>query len=134
MTMASEKIEAIVKRIVEVVHPDYVYLFGSQVNGTAREDSDIDLLIIADMEGSRRKRNLRIQQLFPMRNFAMDVFVFKPKEFERHKRLINSISYIVSKEGKIVYERSGEMEAEDVVSAATRFKAFVRDKISITVT
>ena len=134
MTMASEKIEAIVKRIVEVVHPDYVYLFGSQVNGTAREDSDIDLLIIADMEGSRRKRNLRIQQLFPMRNFAMDVFVFKPKEFERHKRLINSISYIVSKEGKIVYERSGEMEAEDAVSAATRFKAFVRDKISITVT
>ena len=108
--MASEKIEAIVKRIVEAVHPDYIYLFGSQANGTAREDSDIDLLIIADMEGPRRKRNLRIQQLFPMRDFAMDVFVFKPKEFERHKRLINSISYIVSKEGKIVYERSREMD------------------------
>jgi predicted nucleotidyltransferase len=90
---------------VEAVHPYRVYLFGSQARGTATEDSDIDLLIIADMEGPRHKRSMSINQLFLRRDFGMDVFVFKPDEFERQKVLVNSISYIVSKEGKIVYER-----------------------------
>lgn len=103
--MTSEKIDSIVERIVETVHPDRIYLFGSQANGTARADSDIDLLIIADMEGPRRQRNFQIRRLFPMRDFAIDVFVLRPEEFERQMRLINSISYVVSKAGKILYER-----------------------------
>ena len=105
MAITPEKMERIIERIVEAVHPHRIYLFGSRARGTAREDSDIDLLIIADMGGTRRERNLCIRRLFPMRDFGMDVLVFKPEEFERQKVLINSISYIVSKEGKIVYER-----------------------------
>ena len=105
MAITQEKIEEIVERIVRAVHPYRIYLFGSRAKGTARNDSDIDLLIIADMEGPRRKRNLTIRELFPMRDFGMDVFVFKPEEFERQKVLANSISSIVSKEGKVLYER-----------------------------
>ena len=105
MAITQEKIEEIVERIVEAVDPYRIYLFGSRARGTAREDSDIDLLIIADMEGPRRERNLIIRRLFPKRSFGMDVFVFKPEEFERQKVLANSISSIVSKEGKILYER-----------------------------
>ncbi len=105
MPITQEKITEIIDRIVESVHPYKIYLFGSRAKGTEREDSDIDLLIIADMEGPRHRRSLSIRRLFPGRNFGMDVLVFKPEEFERQKVLVNSISYIVSKEGKIVYER-----------------------------
>jgi len=105
MAITSERLEEIVDRIVEAVHPHRIYLFGSHAKGTATEDSDIDLLIIADMEGPRHRRSLSIHRLFPMRDFGMDVFVFKLEEFERQKVLANSISSIVSKEGKIIYER-----------------------------
>jgi predicted nucleotidyltransferase len=105
MPITPERTKEIVDRIVEAVHPHRIYLFGSRAKGTAREDSDIDLLIIADMEGPRHKRSLSIHRLFPMRDFGMDVFVFKLEEFERQKVLANSISSIVSKEGKIIYER-----------------------------
>ncbi len=104
MIVTQEKIKGVVDRIVEVIHPYRVYLFGSQARETATEDSDIDLLVIADIEGSRLERNLMIQRLFPKRDFGLDVFVFKPEEFEQQKGLINSIGYIVSKEGKILYE------------------------------
>lgn len=105
MAITPETLNKIVSKIVDAVHPDRVYLFGSRAKGTAREDSDIDLLILADMEGSRRKRSLRIRKLFPNRNFSIDVLVFRPGEFDRQKTLINSISHIVSKEGKVLYER-----------------------------
>ena len=103
--MTPERIEEIVERIVKAVHPYRIYLFGSHAKGTAAEDSDVDLLVVADMEGPRHRRSLSIHRLFPRRNFGMDVLVFKPEEFERQKAFMNSISNIVSKEGKILYER-----------------------------
>ena len=112
--MTPEKLEKIVRQIVEAIHPYRIYLFGSQARGTAREDSDIDLLVIADMGGSHRKRSLRIRRLFPKRDFSIDVFVFKPEEFERQKMLTNSISNLVSKEGKVLYKRSKRMDVEVV--------------------
>ena len=107
MPVTQEKLKEIIQRIVEEVDPYRIYLFGSRARGTAREDSDIDLLIIADIEGPRHRRSLSIHRLFPVRDFGMDVFVFKPEEFDRQKNLANSISSIVSKEGKVVYERRG---------------------------
>ncbi len=108
MAITPEKTEEIVERIVEAVHPHRIYLFGSRAKGTETEDSDIDLLVIADMEGPRHKRSLRIRKLFPGRNFSMDVFVLKPEEFEHQRELVSSIGSIVSEEGKILYEqRSG---------------------------
>ncbi len=105
MAITPEKIEEIVERIVGAVHPHRIYLFGSRANGTETEDSDIDLLVIADMEGPRHRRSIIIHRLFPKRNFSMDVFVLKPEEFEHQKELVNSIGNIVSEEGKLLYER-----------------------------
>lgn len=111
MAITPEKIEEIVDRIVEAVHPHRIYLFGSRARGTETEDSDIDLFIIADIEGPRHKRSLSIRKLFPGRNFSMDVFVLKPEEFEHEKMLVNSMGSIVSEEGKILYERRKEVGA-----------------------
>lgn len=47
-------IDEIIKKIVPILkkhHISYCYLFGSYVKGFAREDSDVDLLIDADITG-----------------------------------------------------------------------------------
>jgi len=105
MAITQDTLNNIVKKIIEAIHPYRIYLFGSRARGTAREDSDIDLFILADMPEERRKRSIRIRRLFPKRDFSLDVLVFRPEEFERQKILTNSISYIVSREGKVLYDR-----------------------------
>ena len=115
MTINQEMLNKIVSKIVEAVQPDRIYLFGSRAKGTEQEDSDIDLLILADMEESRRKRSIRIRKLFPEREFSIDVLVFRPEEFERQKRLLNSISHIVSKEGKVLYDRGTSTMGSEMV-------------------
>ena len=44
--VSDDRIQELVKRIVEEVHPIKVILFGSTARGEDREDSDIDVLVV----------------------------------------------------------------------------------------
>lgn len=100
-----ETLDYIVKTIVEKVNPHRIYLFGSQARGDATEESDFDIVVVADMEGPRHIRNREIRFLFPMRPFALDVFVYKPEEFDKQKEYLSSVSHQAATEGKILYDR-----------------------------
>ncbi len=99
-------LKKITDTIVEKIHPQRIYLFGSQAMGTATPDSDIDLVVVADVPGNRRERNREIRRLFRGRTFGLDVFVLSPDEFDHQKRLISSIGYIAETQGKVLYERT----------------------------
>lgn len=45
---------AIKKRLVEGFAPSKIILFGSQARGTADERSDVDILVVCPISGSRR--------------------------------------------------------------------------------
>jgi len=47
-----------VQRIVRRFRPERVILFGSHARGEAGPDSDVDLLIVMPVEGSRGLRRL----------------------------------------------------------------------------
>ncbi len=93
----------LVQKITEQIHPYKIYLFGSRARGTARAGSDVDLLIIADLPGSKHQRNLMVRKLFPNRNFSLDVLVYNQKEFEEESHIPNTVGYIVAREGKLLY-------------------------------
>jgi uncharacterized protein len=44
--IAAQQLKEIVARIVDVYQPEKIILFGSYANGTAKESSDIDLLLV----------------------------------------------------------------------------------------
>lgn len=48
------------QRIVREFDPDKVLLFGSRAAGTARADSDVDLLVILPFDGSSFHKSLDI--------------------------------------------------------------------------
>ena len=50
-----------VRRIVERFHPDRVILFGSHARGTAGPDSDVDLLVVMPVAGSKREKQLEVR-------------------------------------------------------------------------
>jgi len=52
-------IERMVRRIVRQFRPERVILFGSHARGEAGPDSDVDLLVVMRVEGSRREKDAR---------------------------------------------------------------------------
>jgi predicted nucleotidyltransferase len=97
-------LDRIVRRIVEAVDPERIILFGSRAKGAASDESDVDLCVIADIEGPRRERNRQLRKLFPKRSFSMDVFVFTREEFDQRKRLVNHLCFYVARDGEVLYE------------------------------
>ena len=54
-----EALNTIVRRIVEIVQPVKIILFGSAAQGTAGLDSDFDLLVVMP-EGTHRRRTAQL--------------------------------------------------------------------------
>jgi predicted nucleotidyltransferase len=56
-----QAIERMVQRLVERFDPDQIILFGSQARGTASPGSDVDLLVIMPVSGSKRAQQLELR-------------------------------------------------------------------------
>ncbi len=52
MSPSAEDIQRVTQSIVREFHPSKVVLFGSRTYGTARADSDVDLLVVLPFDGS----------------------------------------------------------------------------------
>jgi predicted nucleotidyltransferase len=103
---ADKIINTMVNRIVARFKPEKVILFGSYAKGTARPDSDIDLLIVMAVRGSRRKMAVKIGVALHNFNIAKDVIVVTPEEFEWRKDVIGTIEWPAAREGQLLYAKS----------------------------
>ncbi len=101
----SNLLENLVKKLTEQIHPYKIYLFGSRARGTAGVGSDVDLLVIADLPGSKHQRSLMVRRLFPNRDFSLDVLVYSQQEFEEESQVPNTIGYTIARKGKLLYGR-----------------------------
>ncbi len=73
-------------RILERIQPARVLLFGSRATGDAREESDLDVIVIS--EHFRDVRFLkRMEMLLKIARFPkhVDYLCYTPEEFERIK-------------------------------------------------
>lgn len=101
-----EIIQAMVKSIVEKFNPEKVILFGSHARGNASPKSDIDLLIIMPIEGSRRKKMVEIYGALGPVGIPKDILVFTPDDIEKYGQLLGTILKPALEEGKVLYERN----------------------------
>lgn len=79
-------------------------LFGSAARGDADRFSDIDLIVIkrTDRRFLDRLADV-IEAIRP--DFALDVLVYTPEEFERMLEEENPLVTRAVEEGKVIYER-----------------------------
>src|SRR5579862_8062387 len=96
-------IRRIVKRIVQEFDPEQVILFGSQARGEAGPDSDMDLLVVMEVKGSRFDKGLEIH--LALREFVvpMDILVTTPDDFAWRKEVVGTIEWPAFREGKVLY-------------------------------
>ena len=101
-----KEIRAMVKRIIERFHPDMVILFGSHARGEAGPDSDVDFLVVMQITGSKREKQLEIGLALHDLEVATDIIVTTPEEFAWRKEIPGTIERPAALEGTVLYERS----------------------------
>ena len=102
-------VQATIRRMVETLRRDYqpqqVILFGSHARGTARLDSDIDLLVIKETSERFIDRWARVRRILsdPERTIPLETIVLTPQEVKA--RLAGGDQFLASilKEGKELY-------------------------------
>ena len=99
------EIETVAKRIGVAANAKSVILFGSYARGDAKENSDVDLLVIAESDLPRFKRSRELYKLFKPYPFGMDILVYTPAEVKKNQKCPLSFVSTVLKEGKKIYAR-----------------------------
>ena len=103
--ITKKQIDNVVRKIVDNYHPDKVILFGSYANGTPNEDSDVDLFIIKNSNKPFFERLHEVRRFLGNTEIPLDIMVYSNDEYNEKKTWVNHIAYIVTKEGRTVYER-----------------------------
>ena len=93
-----------VRRILTVVKPRRIILFGSASTGQMTRDSDIDLLVVEAEPGNPRQESVRIRETLIDLEYPFDVIVISSEWFEDSKSVIGGIAYPANKYGKVIYE------------------------------
>jgi uncharacterized protein len=99
------EIDKMVRRIAERFDPDQIILFGSRARGTARPDSDVDLLVVMPVTGSKREKQIEIRCALHDIRVAKDIIVATPDEVEKRRNIVGTIIRPALREGKVLYAR-----------------------------
>jgi predicted nucleotidyltransferase len=94
----------IVRRLIELYHPERIYLFGSSARGTAEPDSDYDFMVVVPDDTPREIRETKavFRALFDIQA-PIDVLVWTRHEFDQRLHLRVSFPSTIVNEGKLVY-------------------------------
>jgi predicted nucleotidyltransferase len=97
----------VIERIVEVLDPDEVWLFGSRARQTHGADSDWDLMAV--LPDATPDRNLDLaavwSDLRDLRRMRVEVIPIRRRDFEDERHTLGELAEAVSREGHIVYGR-----------------------------
>jgi predicted nucleotidyltransferase len=102
---AHKLIDQMVSRIVEQFRPERVILFGSYARGEAGRDSDVDLLVVMPVSGSKRAKQVEVRLALHDIRLPKDIIVVTPAEFKRHQDIVGTIVRPAVKEGKVLYAK-----------------------------
>ncbi len=105
-------IAEMVRRIFEAFDPHKIILFGSHAREVAGPDSDVDLMVVMPVQGSRRKLRVAIRAAVSGVGLAKDIIVVTPEEAERYRDTAGTLIRAALREGKVLYERPEEQAGE----------------------
>jgi predicted nucleotidyltransferase len=98
-------INKLCQKIAEDFDIEKIILFGSYAKDTATKDSDIDLLIVANIDLPPVERYCAVREALADFPTGFDLIVKTPDEYEKWRHIVNHIVYFAEKYGKTIYER-----------------------------
>ncbi|MCK4657967.1 MAG: nucleotidyltransferase domain-containing protein [Phycisphaerae bacterium] len=103
--VATSEIQDLADRIAQGFGPERIILFGSHAYGTARGDSDVDLLVILAFDGKSFWKSLEIlNHVNP--SFSVDLLARRPEDTARRYAQGDPLIREALDQGKLLYERN----------------------------
>ena len=101
--VAMADIQEMAEGIAREFKPERIILFGSYARGDAGQDSDIDLLVLAEHAGKSWEYAGRIRLHLPM-DLSFDVLVRTPQYFQERLAMGDPFLSEIAREGVTLYE------------------------------
>lgn len=99
-------LQTLLARIEAQYHPEQIWLFGSRARGDARPESDWDLFVVVRDDTPEEQLDLRfLWQLKRGCGVPADVIACRAGEFREALDTVNTLSYVVAKEGVRIDDR-----------------------------
>ena len=128
--LANRGLARLVTLIVEDLHPEQIWLFGSRARGDARIDSDYDLFVVVPDDTPREKIGLAsTSKLAGEARISADVLALRRHVFAEERDLIGTLSYTVAREGLPIYDGRGSPPRRSPSITAGGRKPTVEDVI-----
>jgi predicted nucleotidyltransferase len=102
-SLPPDLIDEVVRRVLTVVQPDRIILFGSAAAGEMTPDSDVDLLVLRKTPGNARKESVQIRRALRDLGLPFDVIVMDTELFQRTKEIIGGLAHPANESGKVIY-------------------------------
>lgn len=101
-----EFIDYIARRVIKVIDPEKIILFGSYAYGTPGKESDIDILVIVKESSlPRYKRSIPIYKELAGILIPKDLLVYTEDEIEEWSEVPQSFITTIYKKGRVIYEK-----------------------------
>jgi predicted nucleotidyltransferase len=92
--------------LADTLGPKRIILFGSRARGSARRDSDIDLLLVMANGTHRRRTAVKAYSILGAQGIAKDIVVVTEEDVEKFGSLPGTALAPALAEGKVLYERA----------------------------
>ena len=97
-------LDRLVRRVVEVMEPLQVWLFGSRAEGRARPDSDYDLLVVVPDDASEELFDpLRVWQIGRDAGVHADIVPCTQHDFEEERHEVDSLPRAATIRGRMLH-------------------------------
>src|SRR4030095_13236840 len=104
LTKATPKqIQNLCDQIVRCFRPERIILFGSYAYGDPSPDSDVDLLVVMQYDGSSREQAARIRSILDT-PVALDLLVRTPEQISERLAMGDFFLNDITTQGKVIYE------------------------------
>jgi len=101
--ISRDQIDIAVRTLAEAAAPERIVLFGSHARGDARDDSDLDLLVIEREVPDPVGEMVRLRRLLRPLRIPVDVLVFSCADVDRLRDQPGSVLYRALREGIVVH-------------------------------
>ncbi len=97
--------QQVTQLIAEGIQPKQIFLFGSYATGNEKQDSDLDIFVVTDLQNSKKIEITQKVRRLLIRKILMpvDIIVCDTKDFENKKNNRTTLEYIIATEGIKLY-------------------------------
>ncbi|HLP48208.1 MAG TPA: nucleotidyltransferase domain-containing protein [Candidatus Deferrimicrobium sp.] len=102
--VTGKDLREIINHLSRIFSPQKIILFGSCASGKADRRSDIDLLVITNFSGGRRRLMVEMDRAIASFKKPVDIIIQTAKEYDINRFIPGTIARYAFLEGKVLYD------------------------------